>query len=235
MTGPSNEDPSKQDAVETYEDILEHKELTQSDPPNAIDRLIRWITEVVCWGAVILVAVIILQVTLRYGFSAGLIVLEELQWHLYAVGVMFGLSYAQITDSHIRVDLLSMNLSETARRWIEILGILLLLMPFLFIVIQSSIDFVGNAWRVDERSDAPLGLCCRWGIKAVIPVAFTLLALAAFSRLIHDIDRLAGTRITLVAAPAAVIATAGYYVWLLYPHFPEIISRVSTQMLGLGA
>lgn len=234
MAGPPRKvtDP---DAVETYEELLEHKQdFTRKEQPNTIDRFILGVTEVVCWGSVLLVGVIILQVVLRYGFSAGLIVLEELQWHLYAVGVMFGLSYAQVTDSHIRVDLLHMKFTETGQRWVEVIGIIFLLMPFLFIVIDSSIDFVSNAWRVDERSDAPLGLCCRWVIKSVIPIAFSLLALAAFSRLIHDIDKLFGTRITTIAAPLAVFSTVGYFLWLVVPHIPEIGSRLSTQAFSLG-
>ena len=239
MTGPSDpaRDPGQgeQDAVAKYEDILEHHDLTQSETPNFIDRFVGWIAEVMCWGAIVLVGVIILQVVLRYGFSAGLIVLEELQWHLYAVGVMFGLSYAQVTDSHIRVDILHAGYSERTKRWIEVFGIIFLLMPFLLIVISSGNDFVANAWRVDERSDAPLGLCCRWGIKAVIPAAFSLLALAAFSRLIHDLDKLLGTRITTIAAPLAVLGTTGYFAWLLYPHAPEILSRLGRDLFGIGA
>lgn len=41
---------------------------------------------------------------LRYGFGHGLVILEELQWHYYALGIMFGASYAMMIDSHIRVD-----------------------------------------------------------------------------------------------------------------------------------
>ena len=42
---------------------------------------------------VILIAAIILQVVMRYVFGLGLVQLEELQWHLYAVNVIFGMAY----------------------------------------------------------------------------------------------------------------------------------------------
>jgi len=154
---------------------------------DAIDSLILRIGQVVMWVNLLLVAIIILQVTLRYGFGSGHPMIEELQWHLYAVGVMFGLSYAQTTDSHVRVDVLAMRLSENAvRRW-EIFGILVFLLPFLWVVFYHSLDFVADSWRTNERSDAPLGLPWRWAIKAVIPVSFALLAAAAVSRLIRDV------------------------------------------------
>ena len=37
------------------------------------------------WTNGLLVLVIALQVTLRYGFGRGLVILEELQWHLYGL------------------------------------------------------------------------------------------------------------------------------------------------------
>ncbi len=220
------------DAVHEYEEIIEHHhELTASETANIIDRLIKNIGAVLCWGAVILVLVIILQVVLRYGFHHGLVVLEELQWHLYAAGVMFGLSYAQVTESHVRVDVILNGLSERKQRWIEVLGILFLLLPFCWVVLSNSLDFVADSWRVNERSDAPLGLCCRWIIKAVIPVSFTLLILAAFSRLTHNIDKLFRTNITAITAPIAVFGAIASFAWLLWPNFGEIATRIYAQIL----
>lgn len=154
---------------------------------DAIDAFVLRVGRVVMWANLLLVAIIILQVTLRYGFGSGHPMIEELQWHLYAIGVMFGLSFAQATDSHVRVDIVAMKLSENAiRRW-EIFGILIFLLPFLWVVFYHSLDFVADSWRINERSDAPLGLPWRWAIKAVIPMSFALLGLAAISRLIRDV------------------------------------------------
>lgn len=169
-----------------------HDPSTEPSVPlaDAIDRFVLRIGHVMCWAAALLVVIIISQVVLRYGFGKGLVILEELQWHLYAVGVMFGLSYAQVTDSHIRVDVLAMHLSRNAVRFWEVFGILVFVYPFIFVVFYHSLDFVADAWRVNERSDAPLGLPWRWAIKAVIPASFGLLALAVFSRLIRDLTGL---------------------------------------------
>ena len=185
--GPGDKPDSELDIVHEIDEIREHDSLTRSEVANVIDKVILTIGSILSWGAVILVFVIILQVVLRYGFRSGLIVLEELQWHLYAVGVMFGLSYAQVKDSHIRVDIMHMKFSDTTKRIIEILGILILLLPFCWVLFYHSLDFVADSWRVNERSDAPLGLCCRWAIKTVIPLSIGLLALAAISRIMHDV------------------------------------------------
>jgi len=157
---------------------------------DAIDRLIQRIGLSVAWVYVLLVLVIMLQVILRKGFSSGLIALEELQWHLYAIGVMFGLSYAQTTNSHIRVDLFYSHFRARTKRWVEVIGILTLVLPFILVVFLHSLDFVADSWRINEHSDAPSGLPWRWLIKGTIPVTFALLGLAVVSRLIRDLTLL---------------------------------------------
>lgn len=152
---------------------------------DTIDRVIRGIGHTVMWTNVVLIFVIILQVVLRYGFGHGLVVLEEMEWHLYALGIMFGASYAQVLDSHIRVDILHARLTQKWKyRW-DLFGTLFLLLPFIIIIFHQSLDFVHESWRVNERSSAPLGLPWRWAIKSVIPISFGLLGAAAISRVVR--------------------------------------------------
>jgi TRAP-type mannitol/chloroaromatic compound transport system permease small subunit len=156
------------------------KHLKASD---VVDRFILRIGRLLAWANGLLVLVIVLQVTLRYGFGRGMVALEELEWHLYSVAFMFGLSYAVVTDAHVRVDLVSSFLSRRTREWIEILGIVFLLLPFIAVVIIFGLEFLQSSWVRNERSLAPMGLPYRWAIKAVIPASFAFFAAAALSRL----------------------------------------------------
>lgn len=178
--------PPHPHVAERVDALLEHRD-TPVWLPDLLDRFIRAVGHAVCWANGLLVAVIIAQVVLRYGFANGLVALEELQWHLYAVGVMMGLSYAQVNDNHVRVDILYSRFSVRGKRVVEIVGIVLFVLPFIWVVFSHSLDFVADAWRTGERSDAPLGLPFRWAIKAVIPISFGMLALASLSRLIRDV------------------------------------------------
>ncbi len=169
--------------------IMNTEDNAQSSPKisNALDNFIQKIGHFVMWTNGLLIIAIIVQVILRYGFGRGLVALEELQWHLYAVGIMFGISYAVTLDSHIRVDIVHANMSEKWRyRW-EFFGICFLLLPFAIMVFHHSLDFVWEAIRLNERSDAPSGLPYRWIIKAVIPLSFALLVTAVVSRAIRII------------------------------------------------
>ena len=157
---------------------------------DGLDAVTRNIGHVVMWANFILIFVIILQVVLRYGFGQGLVILEEIQWHLYAIGIMFGASYAMMLDSHIRVDIIHARLSDKWKlRW-DLFGIIFLLMPFIIVIFHQSLDFVYESWRVNERSDAPMGLPWRWAIKSVIPISFGLLFIATVSRVIRIISQL---------------------------------------------
>ena len=100
---------------------------------------------------------------------------------------MFGLSYAVMTNSHVGMDLVYERLSKKWKaRW-DIFGTLFLLLPFAGLICYQSLDFVHEAWRLGERSVAPMGLCCRWAVKAVIPISFGMVILAALSRLVRTL------------------------------------------------
>ena len=154
---------------------------------DGINNFVRRVGHIAAWANVVLIGIILLQVILRYGFNNGMVELEELIWHLYAVGIMFGLSYAMTTDSHIRVDLIHMHLSPKKRYIIEILGLTILLMPFLWTIIHHSIGWVYQSFEMQEASSNPTGLPYRWIIKSVLPISFSLMFLAATARLIQSV------------------------------------------------
>ena len=150
-----------------------------------LDKSIKIVGETAAWLNGILIVVIVGQVVLRYAFEKGLVTLEELQWHLYAVGIMLGMSYCVVRDSHIRLDLLHSRFSRPKKEAVELLGIVFLLIPIVILVMMHSVPYVTEAYRLGERSDSPVGLPYRFIIKAFIPVGFGLLGLAGLSRMIR--------------------------------------------------
>jgi len=151
-----------------------------------LNGIVRRVAEVTAWFNVALILVILVQVVMRYGFNRGLVPLEELMWHLYAVAFMFGMAYSITNDSHIRVDIVHMSLSRRAQHILEILGILLLLMPFLWVIFDHSTGWAAEAYRVNEASANPTGLPYRWVIKSVVPLTILLMFIAALARLIQE-------------------------------------------------
>jgi TRAP-type mannitol/chloroaromatic compound transport system permease small subunit len=165
--------------------LAHHTELPHTRASRAIDRLVRGIGDAMSWVWIALLGVIALNVTLRYAFGSGRIELEELQWHLYSVGFLLGIPYAFAADAHIRVDVLRDRMSRRTQAWIELYGILLLLLPFVALVILFAVPFVGESWSSAEISPSPGGLPLRWLIKAALLAGFVLLGLATVSRLLR--------------------------------------------------
>lgn len=156
--------------------------LPQTTLSRRIEQVIETIGRNISFVWILLMLLIVANALMRYFFSVNFIALEELQWHLYAVGFMIGLSYCLIHDGHVRVDALVEHSQLRTRAIIELIGLTLLLFPFCFIVIDYAIPFISRAYQLNEVSSAPGGLPMRWLIKSTIVVAFVLLALAAFSR-----------------------------------------------------
>jgi TRAP-type mannitol/chloroaromatic compound transport system permease small subunit len=162
--------------------------LPETSLSRAIDGLLRRIGEALSWIWLVLLAVIMLNVTMRYVFGSGRVEFEEAQWHLYAAGFLAGLSYCVQNDSHIRVDFLRERMSPRLQAWFELYGILLLVLPFVTLVMIYAMPFVAESFASGEVSPSPGGLPFRWLIKLALPAGFALLALAFVARL-HRVCR----------------------------------------------
>jgi TRAP-type mannitol/chloroaromatic compound transport system permease small subunit len=156
--------------------------LPETPVASRIEAGIRRVGDALSWLWLVLLFVVLVNVALRHLFGGGRIELEELQWHLYAVGFLCALSYCVESDVHIRVDALRGRFSPRLQAWIELYGILLLLLPFTALVIFFSVPFAADSFARGEVSPSPGGLPLRGLVKSALPVGFGLLALAAVAR-----------------------------------------------------
>lgn len=153
-----------------------------------IDRLTAALAVLAHLSWVVLLGVIITNVVMRYVFGTTNVALEEMQWHLYSVGFMLGLSYCLMLDEHVRVDVLASRFSPRTQAIIETLAMVCLVIPFAVIIAKDAIPFIEFSIKTNEVSRSPGGLTHRWVLKSMIPVAFCLLALAALSRVLKNMQ-----------------------------------------------
>jgi len=149
----------------------------------ATGRLFKSLAFWLSWIWIVLIAVVVVNVAMRYVFGEGRIEFEEIQWHLFAVGFLIGLATCMDADNHIRVDVFSDRMTPRMRAWIELYGLLLLFLPFVISVFIFSIPFVEYSYASAEISEAASGLPYRWVIKSVLPLSMALLLVAGISRL----------------------------------------------------
>ncbi len=169
-----------------------HAELPPTPFSQRIDAFIRRIGEVTSWVWVVLVAVITVNVVMRYVFGQGRIEFEELQWHVYAIGFLIGLSYCYEADDHVRIDVVYDGFSPRLKAWIEFFGILFFLLPFLALILIYAVPFIAYSFSIHEVSEAPGGLPFRWAIKSFLFIGAALLLLATVARFVRVIALLFG-------------------------------------------
>ena len=131
------------------------------------------------------------NVLLRYGFSIGSVWAQELEWHLLAPLILFGMSYAMLHGEHVRVDVLYAKFGERRKLWIEVLSQVLCILVSAAII-WFSIQYVQQAYVIDERSPDPGGLTHRWVLKALIPLGFSFLILQCVASLFAALEKLRG-------------------------------------------
>jgi len=178
---PQNTHTSVPDAGEF---LHHHTELPTTRISQWLDGVISVIGKGASWLWVVVTGVIIWAVIGRYAFGHGSVLLEEVQWHLAGIGWLLGLAYTLVVDDHVRVDVIHERLSLKAQAWVELLGLLFLLLPFLGLAVYEMVPYAISSWEVNETSQAPAGLSHRWVLKGILAFSFALIIVAAISRLL---------------------------------------------------
>ena len=130
---------------------------------------------------------VLFDVVMRYSFHNSSVGMQELEWHLFSVVILFGLGYALKEEAHVRVDFLYDNFSKKTKAYINIFGTLLFLIPLSLLIIFGSYEYVMDSYTMNEISSDPGGLTHRWIIKAAIPLGFIFLILSGLVYILKNI------------------------------------------------
>ena len=155
-----------------------------------IDRVNEIVGRTVSFIAIIFAVLIIFDVVMRYIFHAptrwGFDVTKQLYGFYF---IMLG-GYALRHKAHVRVDLLLVKLSPTARRWVEIAGYPIFFFPFVWVFMTKSYDFALRSWNQGELTYGAVQLPV-YPLKIAMAVAAVLLlmqGIAEFLKLILNKD-----------------------------------------------
>lgn len=157
-----------------------------------LDRFVTRIGKFAAWAGVAIVLVTVFDVVSRRFFVLGSTKLQELEWHLHTILFAFCLGYAYIANAHVRIDLVRDRLSERAKWWLEVAGVLLFLIPYCIVIVYFGTDYVWRSLELDESSASATGLPHRWIIKSAIPLGFAVLFLSGVAVLFRKIVELLG-------------------------------------------
>ena len=158
----------------------------------AFNRFSDWTGAFAAILLLLLVANVFYDVVMRYLFNDVSIGMQEMEWHLYSMIFLFGVAYALRADGHVRVDILYERLAPKKRALIDILGTVLFLWPFCFLVAVYGVGFAYEAYDINEMSGDPGGLPFRWLIKGMISASFICVLISSFGFILRAINSYRG-------------------------------------------
>lgn len=157
---------------------------------DRIDRLNGAIGQAASWLALFIVVVQVVVVLLRYVFGIGSIWAQESIIYAHAALFMLTAAWALHTGGHVRVDVFYADASPRRKALIDLIGALLLLLPFMAVLIWFSVPYVARSFAILERSRESSGLPIVYLLKSLIPIFAFLLALQGVSQAIHAANAL---------------------------------------------
>jgi TRAP-type mannitol/chloroaromatic compound transport system permease small subunit len=156
-----------------------------------IDKITTWVGKLSMWLILLTTLISAGNAIVRKIFNVSSNGLLEIQWYLFAAVFLMGAGYGFLKNSHVRIDFIATKLSARTRNWIDVVGIIAVLLPFCVLSIVLSWLLFTNALVTGEMSQNAGGLI-RWPAYALIPLGFSLLALQGVSELIKRIAYLTG-------------------------------------------
>ncbi|BCG84223.1 C4-dicarboxylate ABC transporter [Mesorhizobium sp. 113-3-9] len=158
---------------------------------RGIDRLNEFIGKSVSWLILLAILVSAANAVIRKIFDISSNAWLELQWYLFGAAFMLAAAYTLKQNEHIRIDIVYGLFSRRVQHWIDLLGHILFLMPFVTLMVVYFVPYVSLSFHSGEMSTNAGGLIV-WPAKAILLVGFFLLALQGISEIIKKIAIMRG-------------------------------------------
>jgi TRAP-type mannitol/chloroaromatic compound transport system permease small subunit len=149
---------------------------------DRIDRLTSLIGRAAAWFCLFIVLAQFAVVLLRYGFGTGSAKLTESIIYGHAALFMLAAAWTLRENGHVRVDIFYADAPPRRKALVDLLGALLLLIPFALSLLILSLPYVARSWSILERSRETSGLPLIFLLKTLIPVFAGLLVLQGIAQ-----------------------------------------------------
>jgi|ERR1043165_1084762 TRAP-type mannitol/chloroaromatic compound transport system permease small subunit len=160
-----------------------------------IDRVNTAVGRAASWCALAIVLIGFAIVLLRYVLGMGSIWLQESILYFHATLFLLAAAWTLKEGAHVRVDVFYADASPRLKAWVDLLGALLLLLPFCTGILWFSFPYVTRSWAILERSREASGLPLVFLLKTLVPLFAAMLALQGLSQAIKSIAMLMMLRI----------------------------------------
>ena len=147
---------------------------------------------ILSWLSVGIVLVCFTVVVQRYVFAVSHVWMQDL--YIWLNGAMFtGVAgFALLRDNHVRVDIFYRPAAPKKKAVIDLIGVVLFLLPSMYVVWIYALPFVQRSWRYGEGSANVGGMPGLFVLKTFILAFAVLIALQGVAMILRSILMLAG-------------------------------------------
>jgi TRAP-type mannitol/chloroaromatic compound transport system permease small subunit len=158
---------------------------------RAIDRFNEFVGKWVGWLILVSILVSAGNAVIRKAFNMSSNAWLELQWYLFGAAFLLAAAYTLKQNEHIRIDIVYGMFSRRVQHWIDLLGHVFFLMPFVLLMIFYFVPYVSLSFHSGEVSTNAGGLII-WPAKSLLLIGFLLLGVQGVSEIIKKIAIMSG-------------------------------------------
>ena len=158
---------------------------------RGIDRLTEMIGKTVMWAIFVAIIVSAANAIVRKIFNTSSNAWLELQWYLFGAAFFLASAYTLKQNEHIRIDIFYGTRSRRTQHWIDLIGHVFFLMPFVALMAWMMVPYTLAAIRSGQISTNAGGLLI-WPARAIMAGGFILLVLQGISEIIKKIAVMRG-------------------------------------------
>lgn len=151
-----------------------------------IDKINTWVGTVSSYSVLILMLIIVWEVFSRKVLNSPTIWGYEVILFVYGFLIMMVAGFGLLHNVLVKVDLVTMNLSERTNHILAVISFALFFLPFVTLLVPACWKFFYNSFIIKEGSWSQWGPAI-WPIKFVMPVSMGLLWLQGISEILKHI------------------------------------------------
>lgn len=158
---------------------------------SGIDRITAAVGRAVGWLILLAIVVSAGNAIVRKAFNMSSNTWLELQWYLFGAAFMGAAAYTLQQNEHIRIDIIYGAFSRRVQHWIDLLGHLFFLLPFVALMAWMMVPYAWAAFQSGQISTNAGGLLI-WPARALLAAGFVLLLAQALSEIVKKIAVMRG-------------------------------------------
>jgi len=129
--------------------------------------------------------IVIVDVTLRYGFNKGSMWAYETSMFIYGGYIVLAGAYTLLHKGHVNVDIVYGGLSPRVRAILDVLTASLFFL-FMWYLFTHALGHTINSWQIRETTNTPWHPPI-YPLRTTLPVACILLMLQGFAKFVRDL------------------------------------------------